>query len=145
MRALIQRVQQGAVSTGEYRQAIGPGLVVLLGVAKGDTPEDAAYLAKKTAHLRIFADQQGKLNVSLLDIGGEALIISQFTLYADCRKGNRPGFDQAADPVLAEQLYQQYLRLVAAYGVPVKTGVFQTDMLVNIANDGPVTILLESR
>ena len=146
MRALIQRVKQGAVTIdNQTKAAIGQGMVILLGVGKEDTAADVEYLSRKTANLRIFEDANGKLNLSIKDIGGEALIISQFTLYADTKRGNRPGFEQAADPQTANLLYQQYTEAVAAYGINVKTGVFQADMLVDIANDGPVTILLESR
>ena len=145
MRALIQRAAKGAVrAEGRTVGEIGPGMVVLLGVGKGDSEADAAYLARKTAALRIFADQQGKLNLSLKDTGGAALVISQFTLYADTRRGNRPGFDPAAAPDEAERLYNRYVSALKAEGLAVETGVFQAHMQVEIINDGPVTILLES-
>lgn len=146
MRALIQRVRRASVtSQGIPCGQIGLGLLVLLGVAKGDGEAEAVYLAKKTANLRIFADEQGKLNRSVQDIGGEILVVSQFTLYADTRRGNRPSFEQAAAPSDAEKLYQRYVALLREAGVPVETGVFQTDMQVELVNDGPVTILLESK
>jgi D-aminoacyl-tRNA deacylase len=145
MRALLQRVRRGSVSIeGKKIAEIGPGMVVLLGVGQGDSETEADSLAHKTAGLRIFADQQGKLNLSLQDCGGEALVISQFTLYADTSHGNRPGFGWAAEPSLAEQLYQRYAASLAEAGVPVQTGVFRAHMLVEIENDGPVTIMLET-
>ncbi len=146
MRALIQRVAQAAVSVdGRQVAAIGRGFLVLLGVARADGEAEAAYLAKKTAQLRVFPDQAGKLNLSLLDIAGAALVVSQFTLCADTKRGNRPSFDQAAPADQANALYQLYARLLAEQGVTVATGIFQADMLVDLANDGPVTILLESK
>ena len=146
MRALIQRVTRASVtSEGHPCGAIGHGLVVLLGVAKGDGEAEAAYLARKTANLRIFSDEAGKMNRSVLDIGGGALVVSQFTLYGDASRGNRPGFDQAADPTTADRLYRRYVELLREAGLPVETGVFQTDMQVELVNDGPVTILVESK
>jgi len=146
MRALVQRVTHASVSVaGEAVSAVGPGFLVLLGVGREDGEAEAAYLARKTAQLRVFPDADGKLNRSLLDMGGAALVVSQFTLYADTQKGNRPGFDQAADPAQAERLYRRYAELLQEQGVPVSTGVFQAHMLVELANDGPVTILLESK
>lgn len=145
MRALLQRAAAGAVSVEQQLiGSIGSGLVILLGIGQGDTNDDVAYLVRKTVNLRIFDDNQGKMNLSLKDIGGAALVISQFTLYADTRRGNRPGFEPAAPPELAEQLYQQYIEGLRQQGVTVATGRFGADMLVNISNDGPVTILLES-
>jgi D-tyrosyl-tRNA(Tyr) deacylase len=145
MRVLAQRVIRGGVSIeGKEVASIGPGLVLLIGVAKGDTEAAAQKLARKTAALRIFADAAGKLNLSLKDMGGEALAVSQFTLYADTSRGNRPGFDPAAEPELAESLYECFVRALKEQGVPVQTGVFQAHMLVSIENDGPVTVLLES-
>lgn len=145
MRALLQRAAAGAVSVEQQLiGSIGSGLVILLGIGQGDTNDDVAYLVRKTVDLRIFDDSQGKMNLSLKDIGGAALVISQFTLYADTRRGNRPGFEPAAPPELAEQLYQQYIEGLRQQGVTVATGRFGADMLVNISNDGPVTILLES-
>ncbi len=144
MRALLQRVQKGSVTVaGQVEGEIGPGLVILLGVGQGDDEAAAQWLAQKTAKLRVFNDEAGKMNRSLLDTGGAALVISQFTLYGDCRKGLRPGFESAAPPAVAERLYQAYCRYLVAAGVPVQTGVFQADMLVHIANDGPVTLMLE--
>ncbi|MCL6481259.1 MAG: D-tyrosyl-tRNA(Tyr) deacylase [Firmicutes bacterium] len=145
MRAVIQRVARaccrvGGNTTGE----IGPGLVVLLGVGRNDTERDAAYLAEKTATLRIFADEQGKMNRSVLDVGGAVLVVSQFTLYGDARGQRRPSFVQAAPPESGKRLYEEYVRALAALGVPVQTGVFQAQMQVELINDGPVTILLDS-
>ena len=145
MRAVLQRARWGRVRVGgEIVGEIGPGLVVLVGVKKGDTPEDAAYLAKKTANLRIFADEAGKMNRSVKEIGGEVLAVSQFTLYADTRKGNRPSFVQAAEPDLGKRLYELYVELLLAKGLHVETGVFGAMMEVELLNDGPVTIILDS-
>ncbi|HDD24395.1 MAG: D-tyrosyl-tRNA(Tyr) deacylase [Chloroflexi bacterium] len=144
MRALIQRVSRASVSVGgEVVGAIGRGVVVLVGVTHGDTEEQAEWLARKVAGLRIFEDNAGKMNAGLLDVDGAALVISQFTLYADCRKGRRPGFTDAAPPEVAEPLVEHFAQALQGYGVPVKTGVFGAHMLVEIHNDGPVTILLE--
>jgi D-tyrosyl-tRNA(Tyr) deacylase len=145
MRAVIQRVARACCrvagcTTGE----IGPGLVVLLGVGRNDTERDAAYLAEKTATLRIFPDAQGKMNRSVLDVGGAVLVVSQFTLYGDARGQRRPSFVQAAPPDSGKRLYEEYVRALAALGVPVQTGVFQAQMQVELINDGPVTILLDS-
>lgn len=146
MRALIQRAKSGSVMLdGTIYSSIGEGLVVFIGVAKDDSQEDVAYIAKKLVHLRIFSDQSGKLNLSLLDVGGQMLLVSQFTLYGDCRRGLRPSFDESARPDQANELYEALIEAVRSYGVQVKTGVFQADMLVGIENDGPVTILLESK
>jgi D-tyrosyl-tRNA(Tyr) deacylase len=123
---------------------IGAGVVVLLGVGREDTPEAAAYLAEKIANLRIFEDAEGKMNRSLLEIGGAALVVSQFTLYGDVRRGRRPGFDRAAPPDIANQLYETFVAELRARGVHVETGVFQAHMTVDLANEGPVTILLDS-
>lgn len=145
MRALVQRVKAGSVEIdGQQTAAINDGLVVLLGVGRQDDLAAAEYLAKKTANLRIFEDAAGKMNRSLLDICGAALVVSQFTLYADSQRGNRPGFDQAAPPEQAEELYQAYVAALRAAGVAVQTGTFRAEMLVRIDNHGPVTILLES-
>jgi len=144
MRAVVQRVSQGSVSVeGEVVGAIGQGVVVLVGVTHDDTEEQAEWLARKIAGLRIFEDHAGKINASLLDVGGAALVISQFTLYADTRKGRRPGFTDAALPEVAEPLVEKFAQALRGHGVPVETGVFGADMLVEIYNDGPVTILLE--
>lgn len=146
MKALIQRVARGSVSvSGQTVGNISRGLVVLLGVAIGDTKKDAEYLAQKTAGLRIFPDQEGKFNLSVQDIQGELLIISQFTLLADTRKGRRPAFTDAAPPDEAERLYNYYVNLMRNTGLKVETGQFQQHMLVEIINDGPVTIMLDSR
>ncbi|MGI6377177.1 MAG: D-aminoacyl-tRNA deacylase [Anaerolineae bacterium] len=146
MRAVIQRVARGSVRVGdELVGAIGPGLVILLGVRSGDDEQDAAWLARKVAGLRIFEDDQAKMNRSLLDIGGGALVVSQFTLYGDARRGRRPSFTEAAPPELAAPLVARFAELLAAEGVaPVETGRFQAMMLVEIINDGPVTIILDS-
>ena len=131
--------------SGEVIGRIDKGLVVLLGVAGGDTADDAQYLAQKTAGLRIFSDSEGKFNLSASDIQGELLVISQFTLLADARKGRRPSFTDAAPPALAEELFNRFLDSLRTTGLKVETGRFQTHMLVEIHNDGPVTILLDSR
>ncbi len=146
MKALLQRVTGASVSVGsEAAGSIGRGLVVFLGVAAGDTEEDARYLAKKTADLRIFSDEMGRFNLSALDINGEILVVSQFTLLADTRKGRRPSFTAAAPPAQAEELYQRFVEQAAASGLKVETGRFQQYMHVEVHNDGPVTILLDSR
>jgi D-tyrosyl-tRNA(Tyr) deacylase len=146
MRAVLQRVTQGAVRVGdEQLGAIGPGLVILLGVHASDTPHDAAWLARKAAGLRIFEDTDGKMNLSLLEVGGAALVVSQFTLYGDARRGRRPSFTDAAPPEVAAPLVDAFCELLRAEGVAqVETGRFQAMMLVEIHNDGPVTILLDS-
>jgi D-tyrosyl-tRNA(Tyr) deacylase len=146
MKAVLQRVTKASVSVaGEVVGSIGPGLVVLVGVANGDTEKDARYLAQKTVELRIFADDAGKFNLSALDIKGELLVVSQFTLLADTRKGRRPSFVGAAPPAQAEGLFEQFVAAARASGLKVETGRFQQYMLVEIHNDGPVTILLDSR
>lgn len=146
MRAVVQRVSRSSVTVGEETVGdIGRGLTVLLGVAEGDTIEDAKYMAGKIANLRIFEDEAGKLNLSLLDIEGDLLAISQFTLLGDCRKGRRPGFSDAARPEEANRLYECYVEETRRLGVVVETGVFQTHMVVRIENDGPVTLLVDSR
>ncbi len=146
MRAVIQRVARGSVRVGdELVGAIGPGLVILLGVRSGDDEQAVAWLARKVAGLRIFEDDQGKMNRSLVDIGGGALVVSQFTLYGDARRGRRPSFTEAAPPEQAAPLVARFAELLAAEGVtPVETGRFQAMMLVEIINDGPVTIILDS-
>jgi D-tyrosyl-tRNA(Tyr) deacylase len=145
MRAVIQRVQRAQVRVeGHVAGEIAAGALVLLGIGKGDSPESAASLAEKTARVRIFADAQGKMNLSLLDIRGEALVISQFTLYGDVRRGRRPAFDGAAPPAEAAAQYGEFVRCLRAQGVPVATGVFQAHMHVELVNDGPVTILLDT-
>lgn len=146
MRAVVQRVIKGSVAIeNETVGSIGTGLVVLLGVGAGDTEEDADYLAEKIANLRIFEDDGGKLNLSVLDIKGEILAVSQFTLFGDCRKGRRPNFSGAAPAAEAEALYEKFVDKLRGRGIPVSTGRFQTMMLVEIHNDGPVTMLLDSR
>ena len=145
MRALLQRVSSGSVSIdGQITGCIKAGLVILIGVGKDDGQSDVDYLVRKTANLRIFADEKGKMNLSIKDIAGEALVISQFTLYADTSRGNRPGFESAASPDLAKQLYLQYINGLIKEGIKVATGTFAASMLVNIDNDGTVTIMLES-
>lgn len=146
MRAVIQRVRRGQVSVeGQTVGEIGPGFVILLGVGHGDGPTEAARLAGKVANLRIFADAEGKTNVSLLDVEGEALVISQFTLYADCRKGRRPSFVRAAPPEVAAPLVESFADELRRAGVGrVETGAFGAMMLVEIENDGPFTIILDS-
>lgn len=146
MRALVQRAAAGSVDVaGERIGEIGKGLVILLGVTHSDTEKDAAFLAEKCMNLRIFKDDAGKMNRSLLDVGGEALIISQFTLYGDASHGRRPSFTEAARPEVAIPLYEKFVELCRGYGVRVATGRFGAEMLVSIRNDGPVTILAESR
>ena len=144
MRTVVQRVSRAGVSVAGRKVAgIGRGVVILVGIGDGDGEEQARYLAEKIANLRIFADQAGKTNLSLLDVGGEAIVVSQFTLYADTRKGRRPSFTAAALPEVASPLVDQFAKLLRAQGVPTQTGEFGAHMLVEIANDGPVTILLE--
>ena len=147
MRVLLQRAASGSVTVdGECIGKIGKGLVLLIGVTGTDTPEDVDYLVNTCVNLRIFEDENGKMNLSLLDIGGEILAISQFTLYGDCVKGRRPGFDAAAEPVLAKKLYDLFVERIRQTGVrKVDTGKFGADMKVSILNDGPVTFMLESR
>lgn len=146
MRGVVQRVRRASVSVdGEATRAIGAGVVLLVGVGNGDGDDAARWLAEKTARLRIFADDAGKMNRSLLDVEGEALVVSQFTLYGDTRKGRRPSFVEAADPETADRLYLLVAKELEAIGVRnVQTGTFQTHMVVSLENDGPVTILLES-
>ncbi len=146
MRALLQRVTSASVSIGgEVVGRIGRGLVVFVGIASGDTDKDAQYLAQRTVNLRIFSDEVGKFNLSALDINGELLVVSQFTLLADTKKGRRPSFVEAALPDQAEQLFAQFVEQARASGLRVETGRFQQYMQVEIHNDGPVTILLDSK
>ena len=146
MKALLQRVSRASVSIADEEVGrIGKGLVVFLGVAGGDTEKDAQYLAQKIAGLRIFSDEEGKFNLSALDIKGELLLVSQFTLLADTRKGRRPSFVGAALPAQAEQLFEYFVEQARATGLKVETGRFQQHMQVEIHNDGPVTIMLDSR
>lgn len=145
MRAVVQRVSRARVVVeGNTAGGIASGLVVLLGVGRGDTVESAAYLAEKIAHLRIFDDDQGKMNRSLLETGGAALVVSQFTLYGDARGQRRPSFIQAAAPEEANRFYEEFVQRLRALGVRVETGVFQARMAVELINEGPVTILLDS-
>ena len=145
MKALLQRVSEASVAIdGETIAAIGPGLLVLVCTEDGDGDAEADYFARKIATMRLFADAQGKTNLSLLDVGGQALVISQFTLAADWRRGNRPSFSGAADPVTAEAVYSDLCRRLAGHGVPVARGRFRSQMRVALVNDGPVTIWMDS-
>jgi D-tyrosyl-tRNA(Tyr) deacylase len=146
MRAVIQRVASSNVQVeGEMISQTGPGLLVLLGVSRSDEEKDAAYLADKIGHLRIFEDEGGKLNRSLLETGAEVMVVSQFTLLGDCRKGRRPSFVEAATPERAEVLYDHFVKQLRQKGVPVATGRFQARMAVALVNDGPVTLIVESK
>ena len=145
MRACIQRVLEAKVTVaGEVVGEIGAGMLVLLGVAAGDTEADARWLADKIAGLRIFEDEAGKMNLGLAETGGAMLVVSQFTLLGDCRKGRRPSFVDAAPPELAEALYETFVAAVRAQGIPVATGRFRAQMLVSLANDGPVTLVVDA-
>ncbi|MCU0241571.1 MAG: D-aminoacyl-tRNA deacylase [Vicinamibacteria bacterium] len=146
MRAVVQRVSRSAVHIeGREIASIGNGLVVLLGVGSIDNEQDAALLAEKIAHLRIFPDDVGQMNRSLRDVGGAALVVSQFTLYGDCRRGRRPSYSEAAPPEQAERLYNVFIDKLRAYGLDVRTGVFRAMMDVSLINDGPVTLLLDTK
>lgn len=146
MKALVQRVTTASVSvSGTVIGKIGQGLVILLGIATADSAEDARYLANKIVNLRVFADEASEIALSALEIEGEILVVSQFTLLADLRKGRRPSFTEAAPPDKAKELYQFFIDLVRSTGLKVETGVFQEHMLVEIHNDGPVTLMLESK
>ncbi len=145
MRAVIQRVLQAEVKVNSQQIGkIGKGLLIYLSVGKEDTVKDAEFMADKLVNLRIFADEAGKMNRSILDIGGQILLVSNFTLHGDCRKGRRPGFDAAAEPALAQQLYEKVIELIAEQGVAVEKGAFGEYMHVSSINDGPVTFLLDS-
>ncbi len=145
MKAVIQRVSSASVTVeGKMVGEIEQGFLVLLGVKRGDTQDDAAYLARKIAKLRVFNDEAGKMNLSLEQIGGAVLAISQFTLYADTRDGNRPGFSQAAAPDDGNRLYKTFCELLRNENFEVQTGIFQTEMKVSLVNDGPVTIIIDS-
>jgi D-tyrosyl-tRNA(Tyr) deacylase len=146
MRAVVQRVSSARVTVADETVGeIGRGLLVLLGVEQGDGDTDARYLAEKIAGLRIFEDEEGKMNLSVADIGGAVLVVSQFTLLGDCRKGRRPGFSRAALPQEAESLYRRTAELIAGQGLAVATGRFRAEMAVTLINEGPVTLLLDSR
>src|SRR5262245_8099104 len=146
MRAVLQRVSCAKVSiAGETVGEIGGGLLVLLGVTLADTPEQAQWLAEKIAGLRIFNDADGKMNRDVTEVGGSMLIVSQFTLYGDCRKGRRPSFIDAAPPPIAIPLYESFINSVKALGIPVATGRFGADMQVELVNDGPVTIIVDTK
>jgi D-tyrosyl-tRNA(Tyr) deacylase len=146
MRVVVQRVSLASVEVdGKTTGRIGPGYVVLLGVARGDSDEDAAWLAAKLLALRVFEDDEGKMNRSVVDVQGGILVVSQFTLLGDCRTGRRPSFTEAAEPAEAERLYEHFTRLVAASGLQVATGIFRAMMKVALVNDGPVTLILDSR
>jgi D-aminoacyl-tRNA deacylase len=146
MRAVIQRVRQARVEVeGEITGSIGPGILVLLGISKDDTPADADYLVEKILNLRIFQDENGKMNRSLRDKDGELLVVSQFTLYGDCSKGRRPSFDRAAPAEEARTLYEHFVSRARASGITTETGRFQAMMAVHLVNDGPVTLICESQ
>ena len=145
MRAVIQRVQRASVAIGgQTKASIGPGLLILLGVQQDDGPDEAKYLAEKCTGLRVFTDENDKMNRSAADIGGSLLVVSQFTLYGDCRRGKRPSFTRAARPETAIPLYEAFLNHCRASGLPVQSGEFGADMQVELVNDGPVTILLDT-
>lgn len=144
MKSLIQRVKQASVTIdGELYSAINYGMLILLGVEKEDRLENAQKLAEKLINLRIFDDENGKMNQSLLDIKGEILIVSQFTLAGDCKKGTRPSFDKAAPPDVAKKLYEDFVKIISQYGLIIKTGEFQAMMDISLINDGPVTFMIE--
>ena len=145
MRAVLQRVTRASVAIdGQIAGKIGNGFLVLLGVGPNDTQEEARWLAQKIAGLRVFTDEQDKMNLALGDIGGSVLCVSQFTLYADCRKGKRPNFTHAAPPALANELYEAFVSFMRGLGIETQTGSFGADMKVELLNDGPVTILLDT-
>jgi len=146
MKALVQRVHYARVKVaGETVGEIGPGLLILLGVGRSDTEKETAFVAGKCVNLRIFEDEAGKMNRSLLDIGGKALVVSQFTLYGDASHGRRPSFSEAAAPETAERLYREFVKMLESAGVTTATGRFRAEMEVELCNDGPVTIMVESR
>ena len=146
MKALVQRVKRASVEIeGKLYSKIGQGMLILLGVEKGDGQKEAEYLAKKVVNLRIFEDSESKMNLSVQDIKGELLAVSQFTLAGDTSRGNRPGFETAARPEEAKPLYEYFVECLKAYGINTQTGIFQADMQVELINDGPVTFMLEKR
>jgi D-tyrosyl-tRNA(Tyr) deacylase len=146
MRAVVQRVSSARVEVdGQRVGEIDRGLVILVGVARGDTERDAEWLAEKVATLRVFGDEAGKMNLSVEDVGGSLLAVSQFTLLGDCRKGRRPSYDKAGDPEEAERLYRLFVELLRSKEIPVEVGAFRAYMHVTLVNDGPVTLLLDSR
>ncbi|MEQ8222337.1 MAG: D-aminoacyl-tRNA deacylase [Candidatus Eremiobacterota bacterium] len=150
MRAIVQRVKEAEVlveenGTETMTGKIGKGIMVLLGVGKNDSSKDVAWMAEKIAGLRIFPDEEDKMNLSVLDVSGEALVVSQFTLYGDCRKGKRPGYSDAAPPELAVSLYKDFVEALKQKGLTVAEGVFQASMLVKIYNQGPVTLIIDSQ
>jgi D-tyrosyl-tRNA(Tyr) deacylase len=145
VKAVVQRARSASVEVGgEVVAAIGRGLLVLLGVAQGDTEKEAQWLADKVAGLRIFEDDAGKMNLGVQEVGGSVLVVSQFTLLGDCRKGRRPSFTEAAPPEEADRLYQAVVERIRDHGVPVETGVFQAHMAVHLVNEGPVTVIVET-
>lgn len=146
MRAVVQRVVSSNVKVdGETTGEINKGLLVLLGVGEDDTPKDTAYMVEKIVNLRIFEDEEEKMNLSLKDVGGELLVVSQFTLFGDCRKGRRPGFSEAARPEKADEYYMEFVNKAREMGIKTETGRFQTHMMVELINDGPVTLLIDSK
>lgn len=145
MRAVIQRVTEASVKVdGKITGEIGKGILIFLGVGEGDTEKDLKYIADKTIGLRIFTDENDKMNLSVQDIGGEILVVSQFTLYGDCRKGKRPSFSSSMEPVAAKRMYEEFIEYVSEQGIRTAHGIFGADMKVELLNDGPVTILLDS-
>lgn len=145
MRAVIQRVTEASVKVdGKITGEIGKGILIFLGVGEGDTEKDLKYIADKTIGLRIFTDENDKMNLSVQDIGGEILVVSQFTLYGDCRKGKRPSFSSSMEPVVAKRMYEEFIEYVSEQGIRTAHGIFGADMKVELLNDGPVTILLDS-